>query len=344
MRTQHHSLARNAILLIGTFLLCAQVFAQTPFSFVQLCDPQLGRAGYEHDKTMLRLAVRYVNQLQPDLIVFCGDLIDTAKNAQAYADFKEIVSHLDMPAVYAMGNNDVLSEFRSLIGPDYSVFEHLGCSFMVVNTMFWVTNTPGETEAMDAWFVSALQEASQKGNRIIVAGHHPVGTLPVAKQQEVLDLFVQYGVAAYLAGHIHANSVEDYHGIQLVTTAATCYSVGAEPGFRLWHIGATRPYAHEYLNVMDVYANGKDSDEDGLSDAVEDANQNGLMDPGETDPDNADTDGAGLSDGVERTCGVNPLVPDEGVSVPATGFLGLLSMCVALIAVGARRWDRSSVQ
>ena len=42
-----------------------------------------------------------------------------------------------------------------------------------------------------------------------------------------------------------------------------------------------------------------DSDNDGIADNIEDANDNGIVDAGETDPNNADTDGDGLDDGVE---------------------------------------------
>jgi hypothetical protein len=42
-----------------------------------------------------------------------------------------------------------------------------------------------------------------------------------------------------------------------------------------------------------------DSDGDGLADGVEDANQNGILDPGETDPRSRDSDGDGYSDGIE---------------------------------------------
>jgi hypothetical protein len=42
-----------------------------------------------------------------------------------------------------------------------------------------------------------------------------------------------------------------------------------------------------------------DSDGDGIPDDVEDANQNGIVDAGETDPNKIDTDSDGLSDGVE---------------------------------------------
>jgi uncharacterized membrane protein len=48
-----------------------------------------------------------------------------------------------------------------------------------------------------------------------------------------------------------------------------------------------------------VWDEGPDWDGDGLDDAVEDANQNGIVDVGETDPYNPDTDGDGLYDGIE---------------------------------------------
>lgn len=54
---------------------------------------------------------------------------------------------------------------------------------------------------------------------------------------------------------------------------------------------------------------GVDSDGDGIPDILEDPNRNGLVDPGETDPDNPDTDGDGLSDGLERKTGTDPLNP-----------------------------------
>jgi hypothetical protein len=42
-----------------------------------------------------------------------------------------------------------------------------------------------------------------------------------------------------------------------------------------------------------------DSDDDGIGDGTEDADHDGIVDPGETDPANADTDGDGLWDGRE---------------------------------------------
>jgi arylsulfatase A-like enzyme len=52
-----------------------------------------------------------------------------------------------------------------------------------------------------------------------------------------------------------------------------------------------------------------DLDGDGRIDSFEDANANGLRDPGETDPDDGDTDDDGSDDHTEVRLGLNPLNP-----------------------------------
>lgn len=54
-----------------------------------------------------------------------------------------------------------------------------------------------------------------------------------------------------------------------------------------------------------------DTDGDGLPDGVEDANQNGAVDPGETNPNDPDSDGDGLDDGDEVLAGFDPNDPSD---------------------------------
>ncbi|MFO0722984.1 MAG: hypothetical protein U1E65_04305 [Myxococcota bacterium] len=54
----------------------------------------------------------------------------------------------------------------------------------------------------------------------------------------------------------------------------------------------------------------RDTDGDTIPDGTEDANHNGTVDAGETDPRQADTDHDGLSDSAEATRGTNPLLAD----------------------------------
>ena len=71
------------------------------------------------------------------------------------------------------------------------------------------------------------------------------------------------------------------------------------------------------LSSRSTAADKADTDGDGLLDFAEDANQNGRVDFGETDPRNPDTDGDGLSDGAEHAMGLDPTNPDtDGDCLP----------------------------
>lgn len=58
-----------------------------------------------------------------------------------------------------------------------------------------------------------------------------------------------------------------------------------------------------------------DSDGDGLPDISEDVNRNGLIDAGETDPDQEDSDRDGSGDGLEVRVGTSPLNSSQGFTV-----------------------------
>ncbi len=61
--------------------------------------------------------------------------------------------------------------------------------------------------------------------------------------------------------------------------------------------------------------NDADTDDDGIIDGVEDANHNGVLDPGETDPCDNDTDGDGVQDGTESGFTLADVGPDTNLSV-----------------------------
>ncbi|MBI1223720.1 MAG: hypothetical protein GC192_00670 [Bacteroidetes bacterium] len=78
-------------------------------------------------------------------------------------------------------------------------------------------------------------------------------------------------------------------------------SVGSNPGNDIGVIDIGKPGFPFYIWVAN-YGSAPgctDSDADGLYNFIEDKNGNGVVDPGETNPNNPDTDGDGLSDGTE---------------------------------------------
>ncbi len=79
--------------------------------------------------------------------------------------------------------------------------------------------------------------------------------------------------------------------------------------------------------------NDEDSDGDGLKDSEEDLNLNGLMDPGETDPLNRDTDRDGISDKFDE----HPLdpytPPDDEENLTIEAFILIITSMVLIAGI-----------
>jgi len=223
------------------------------FTFVQLCDTQLGKGGYEQSVNSFKEAVRLINAIKPDFAVICGDLVDNF-NDSSVADFKGIKARFTVPCYCAPGNHDVgstptvesLNRYRQAIGDDYFSFEHKGYTFVIANTLLWIAQVQGESEIHDSWFRQTLAAASDKNSPIFVAQHHPVSTLSLAN--ELLALFETSGVVAVLAGHTHTTIINEYKGIQLVNGECTSTNSDGRPlGFRLWHVDSPTSITHEFI-------------------------------------------------------------------------------------------------
>lgn len=225
------------------------------FTFVQLCDTQLGMGGYEHDKQTFRQAVQQINILKPDFAVICGDLVHHATDS-SYADFKSIVSGFEIPCYLAPGNHDVgnipteksLSYYREVVGSDYFTFHNKGVDFVVTNTQFWKVSVENESDKHHKWVANTLDSLSAKHASIFVIGHYPLFVdspdekekyfnLPLVTRKELLKLFENNKVKAYLSGHTHRTVVNTHHNIQLVSGETTSKNFDNKlMGFRLWSI------------------------------------------------------------------------------------------------------------
>ena len=239
-----------------------------PFSFVQMCDTQLGMGGYEHDVRTFELAVDQLNKLKPDFVLICGDLVQKADD-KSFADFKRIKSGFKIPCYCAAGNHDVenkptvetLKKYREKIGKDYFTVEHKGYTFVVANTQLWKAPVAGESEKHDAWFRGALESAKAKGSPVVVVTHYPLFVkqpdekegyynIAPAKRKELLALFEENGVVAMLAGHTHKLVVNEYKGIQMVNGETTSKNFDKRPmGFRMWRAAEGGKLSHEFMKL-----------------------------------------------------------------------------------------------
>jgi predicted MPP superfamily phosphohydrolase len=236
-----------------------------PFTFVQMCDTQLGMGGYQHDVMAFKQAVKQINKMNPDFVVICGDLVQTA-NDTSYADFMTIKSGFIMDCHCAPGNHDVgkpsaksLDYYRNTMGKDYFSLEHKGLTFVFTNTQLWKTALEGESEKHDDWVAQTLKNAKAKQSPVLLVGHFPVFVktldeketyynLPLKKRRQLLDLYEQSGVLAVLSGHTHTTIINNYNGIQLVNGEVTSKNFDKRPlGFRLWTVEALETVKHEFV-------------------------------------------------------------------------------------------------
>lgn len=255
---------------IGSFLVLLISCTNTkhePFTFVQICDTQLGIGGYNHDVNTFSIAVKQINDLQPNLVFICGDLVNNP-NDSTYSDFKDIVSGFDMPCYYAPGNHDVgivptdstLSYYRKTIGKDYFSINHKGCSFIVTNSQLWRSDLENESVKHDNWFNETINNI-ENDNMVFVIGHYPlffnsidekdnINAIPLLKRKELIETFKNNNVVAYLGGHVHSNVTHQYNSIDFVYNGTTSKTFDGSPlGFSVWNISSN--------NVKNTFVNLK---------------------------------------------------------------------------------------
>ncbi len=244
-----------------------------PFSFIQLCDPQLGFGGYERDVNALTQAIVQINEMQVDFVVICGDLVDKATK-ESYCDFKRIIKDIKVPVYCAAGNHDIgdncssesLELFRKEIGKDYFSFTHKGYTFIVTNTILWKSSLINEIEKQDKWFIDILNKAKLTNSPVIIIGHNPLfidtpeegdkwAYFNVAKEKriELLDLYTQNNVVAVLSGHTHWQVINEYKGIQMVSGETISKNFDKNPlGFRQWTIESLNKATHKFIELKEL--------------------------------------------------------------------------------------------
>lgn len=264
---KYHAAIFGLFLFVLTcvFQACSRDEPYESFTFVQMADPQLGMAGYQHDSLNLVQAVRQINDMNPDFVIICGDLVHRASDT-SFNDFRKIISRLEAPCYLVAGNHDVenvptlesLSYYRQHLSSDYYSFTHKGYNFIVVNSNLWTAQVAGGSEKQDLWLKETVMKMAAGGKPLIVAAHHPLFladpeeeadyfSVPPGKRAELMDLFSECDWKGYLSGHTHKMFINDYQGVQMVSCEATSVNFdSSSPGFRIWN-AAMDTLIHEFV-------------------------------------------------------------------------------------------------
>src|SRR5262252_5638346 len=194
------------------------------FFFVQLSDTHWGFSGPPNPdaRGTLPKAVAAVNSLavQPDFIVFTGDLTHTTDDPQErrkrMREFKDVVSGLKNQNIRFMpGEHDASLDngaaFQELFGPTHYSFDHKGVHFVVVDNVSDPRASIGEAQL--AWLAADLAK-QPKDARIVVFTHRPLFDLAPAWDwatrdgDKAIEILMPYQNVTVFYGHIHQ---ENHH-------------------------------------------------------------------------------------------------------------------------------------
>ena len=241
--------------------------AEKPFVIVQIADAQLGftaadrsqQDGTEYVNDLsyevecLTKAVAIVNEMKPDVVVFTGDQVNRANDAEQWDTFSQVISAIapSVTVLHIPGNHDVnISEgsvdstpFTCRYPADRFVHAERGVRIVGINSNLIKYNDPQE-DAQIQWMKEVL--AKESDNEVsILFSHHPFflneideedGYFQIqkSKRQSYFDLCTQLGVDALYAGHLHNNSEGDYEGLPVRTTTSVAFQIGPEqPSIRI---------------------------------------------------------------------------------------------------------------
>jgi Calcineurin-like phosphoesterase len=190
------------------------------FMFVQLSDTHWGFSGdavNPEAKNTLKKAVAAVNSLpmQPDFIVFTGDLTHTTDDAQLrrqrMGEFRDIVNDLKVKTLRFMpGEHDAALDsgaaFKEFFGDTHYSFDHKGVHFLALDNVSDPAVKVGDEQI--SWLKADLAK-QDKAQPIVVFTHRPLFDLnpewdwATHDGKAVIDALMPYQHVTVFYGHIH---------------------------------------------------------------------------------------------------------------------------------------------
>lgn len=251
-----------SVLVLAALISCKN----DSFVLIQIADAQLGfdasvkaqapGAEYVNDLSyevaFLKKAVAAVNEKRPDAVVFTGDQVNLPADQEQWDVLNEVISEMDpsVTALHIPGNHDVfISEgkvdstpFTSRYGADRFVYANKKVCAVGINSNLIKYDDPREEEQFE-WMKSVLDQADEGAVKLIFC-HHPFFLKDIeeedgyfqiqkSKRKKYFDMFLEKGLDAVYAGHLHDSSEGEYMGIPMKTATSAGYQLGeAEPSYR----------------------------------------------------------------------------------------------------------------
>jgi 3',5'-cyclic AMP phosphodiesterase CpdA len=189
-------------------------------------------AGPPFDQEVAAVVIRQAREIQPDLLVISGDLVQRAIFPGQWRTIKDFLQALPQPQLVVPGNHDVpffdgfsriffpMRYYHRHISTNLNpVFERPGLAVVGANTAHGLTIDRGhvaysQRETLDSIFARFDADTCK-----IAVMHHPVIDPPAGRRgskitnsREVLDIFERHGVEMLLCGHVHFSFIDESTG------------------------------------------------------------------------------------------------------------------------------------
>ncbi len=232
-------------------------------TLVHMTDSQMGFWDYEKEALRYEQALRQINadaeNANPEFMIMTGDMVNIPR-ADTNKDFLIRSEILEIPYYLVPGNHDynnspsTQARYAADFGADYYWFDSADGNYriIVLNTNLW-KNPGAKTAEFDAWVAETFEQAKADGKIIIAAGHCPIFlksvdepddqyyNLPVERRKQVLQMFKDYGVVAYLGGHSHTRIDNTWEDIRFLHAENTCTNFDNRPfGYRIVFVNNRR--------------------------------------------------------------------------------------------------------
>lgn len=189
------------------------------FFFMQLSDTHIGYSGPANPNpdTPLPQAIAAINSmpLQPDFIIFTGDLTHTSDDPAVrqlrMTQFRQIVSQLKVPTLHFMpGEHDAAADgglaYQQNFGALYYSFDYKGVHFVTLDNVSDPRGLLGSAQI--DWLKKDLAALNPR-QPIVVFAHRPLFMLypqwewDTPDGQTAIDLLMGYSNVSVFYGHIH---------------------------------------------------------------------------------------------------------------------------------------------
>jgi len=249
-------------------------------TFVHFSDTHIVRPGVRLREVdtidTLTRVVETVNRLSPSpaFVVIGGDLVspDVAPEVKAktreltvrdyetaYEHFHHLVSRLNVPVHYVMGNHDRRVPFRRVIlqdpqptdRPHYYAFTAGPYRLCILDSLQPQRDGGYLGQAQLAWLRTQLHRHADVPTILVV--HHQAVPVGVRLLDQIMLMDVEAlwqvvdevkNVCAVLCGHVHLASAGQRQGVPVLTTPSTCFQFSEAPN------GLATSGAHPMLRLV----------------------------------------------------------------------------------------------